>query len=92
MVLAHKMRHIHIKRADKYLKPLLTIKHENILKLIGVTVDTIVNKSYMIMEYAECGTFYNYIHGTVNGNDFRRTYSYNDILNWMLQCAKVSFL
>lgn len=91
-VLAHKMRHIDIKKAEIYLKPLLTLKHDNILQLIGVTVDTDKNKSYLIMEYAECGTFYNCIHGKVNINEFRRTYNFNDILNWMLQCAKVSFL
>lgn len=77
------------KKLEAHFKPLLSIKHENILKLYGVTHDKM--QSYLIMEYARCGTLYNCIHDKLNVNEFRRTYKYKDILSWMLQCAKVSF-
>ncbi|KAL7732200.1 hypothetical protein ACLKA6_018440 [Drosophila palustris] len=60
----------------KYLKP------ENILKFYDVT-DLIDDHYYLLMEYADCGSLDEQIHGA--GVE---KYTRDTALNWMYQCAK----
>ncbi|KAL7732205.1 hypothetical protein ACLKA6_018445 [Drosophila palustris] len=61
--------------------------HENILKVYGYTV-RIDDHFYLLMEYADCGSLHEQIHGT--GVE---KYTRDTALNWMYQCAKgIAFL
>ncbi|KAH8311761.1 hypothetical protein KR044_007924, partial [Drosophila immigrans] len=57
------------------------LKHGNIVTLYGVFR---YNGIGIILEYANCGSLYNYLHGT----NFQTALI--EKLNWMLQCANVS--
>ncbi|KAL7739457.1 hypothetical protein ACLKA6_011322 [Drosophila palustris] len=67
-------------------KCLLLANHENIVKLFGFT-KTADFKTIIAMEYADCGSVYNFLHDkeiekqVIQASDFGK-------LNWMLQCAK----
>ncbi|XP_051863795.1 mitogen-activated protein kinase kinase kinase 7-like isoform X2 [Drosophila albomicans] len=57
------------------------LEHTNIVKLYGVSKDP-ENKICIVLEYAECGSLYKYLHITQNHipNDLK--------IEWMLQCAE----
>ncbi|KAH8310878.1 hypothetical protein KR044_003356, partial [Drosophila immigrans] len=57
------------------------LMHKNIVTLYGVFR---YNGIGIILEYANCGSLYNYLHGT----NFQAALV--EKLNWMLQCANVS--
>jgi len=60
--------------------------HENIVKLFG-TMENTDSKTMIVMEFADCGTLYNYLH---QEGEEKRNYTYLAALNWMLQLARVS--
>ncbi|XP_062124719.1 dual specificity protein kinase zak2-like isoform X5 [Drosophila sulfurigaster albostrigata] len=54
--------------------------HPNIVTLHGVTKDR-DNQFCLLLEYADCGTLYNFLHNSDLDFEFNRK------LDWMLQCA-----
>ncbi|KAM8715487.1 hypothetical protein ACLKA7_002526 [Drosophila subpalustris] len=68
---------------QKELKTLSELKHENVLKLYGITADY-NNRVLLIMESADGGSFHNYLHGPGKEN---RPYKFLDVIYWMLQIA-----
>lgn len=62
-------------------KQLSRVVHPNIIALYGVSIkDECV---YIVMEYAEGGSLYNFLHGKTNAY-----YSAAHAMNWALQCAE----
>ncbi|XP_055847006.1 mitogen-activated protein kinase kinase kinase 7 [Episyrphus balteatus] len=62
-------------------KQLSRVVHPNIIALYGVSIK---NESvYLVMEYAEGGSLYNFLHGKANPY-----YSAAHAMNWALQCAE----
>ncbi|ALC47645.1 maker248, partial [Drosophila busckii] len=68
---------------DKEARFLSTVRHDNIIKLYGISHDTspLGKRMLLLMEYAENGSLEAYIH---SGRDF----AYEDLLNLMRQCVK----
>ncbi|XP_017852225.1 dual specificity protein kinase pyk3 [Drosophila busckii] len=62
------------------LKQLEAVSCEHILKLYGTTIDATA-ATVLLMEYAENGSLYKYIH------EEQREYSYKTALDWICQCA-----
>ncbi|XP_034473532.1 putative mitogen-activated protein kinase kinase kinase 7-like isoform X2 [Drosophila innubila] len=67
-------------------KCLLLANHDNIVKLFGFTKSA-DNRTIIAMEYAECGSIYNFLHDKGIENQEIQVSIYGK-LNWMLQCAK----
>ncbi|XP_062121452.1 mitogen-activated protein kinase kinase kinase 7-like [Drosophila sulfurigaster albostrigata] len=55
--------------------------HPNIIRLYGVS-KTSDNRICFILEYADCGSLYEFLHRT------KREASFSERIDWMLQCAK----
>ncbi|KAH8311682.1 hypothetical protein KR044_007535, partial [Drosophila immigrans] len=55
--------------------------HQNIIKLYGVSKDP-DNSIWLLFEYADCGSLYNFLHRTDT------EVSFNEKIDWMLQCAR----
>ncbi|XP_043070792.1 uncharacterized protein LOC116806157 [Drosophila grimshawi] len=62
-------------------KMLSLVDHENIVKLYGTTTDS--ESVYILMEYADCGSLYGYLH-----DDEQRSYKVSDAIDWMIQTVK----
>ncbi|KAM8717203.1 hypothetical protein ACLKA7_003984 [Drosophila subpalustris] len=73
-------------KVEKEVKYWSLVNHENIVKLYGTTKDN-EHQTIVVMEYAECGSLYNFLHGERRENTERKV-SILGKLNWMLQCAK----
>ncbi|XP_060649455.1 mitogen-activated protein kinase kinase kinase 7-like isoform X2 [Drosophila nasuta] len=67
--------------SPREIQNLKKLEHTNIVKLYGVSKDP-ENKICIVLEYAECGSLYKYLHITQNHipNDLK--------IDWMLQCAE----
>ncbi|XP_032596657.1 uncharacterized protein LOC6568456 isoform X2 [Drosophila grimshawi] len=55
--------------------------HENIVELYGIAIHE--NNAFILMNYPECITLDNYLHG-----EDKFVYTVGRGLNWMIQCAK----
>ncbi|XP_041826993.1 mitogen-activated protein kinase kinase kinase 7-like [Melanotaenia boesemani] len=62
------------------LRQLSRVSHPNIVKLFGSCDDPVC----LVMEYAECGSLYNLLHGT----DPQPHYTAGHAMSWCLQCAQ----
>ncbi|XP_064542024.1 dual specificity protein kinase pyk3-like [Drosophila montana] len=62
--------------------PLFIIDHKNILKLYGAAFSPAI-EFHLVMEYADCGSLATHIYGSDVPS-----YSTEDALKWMLQCAE----
>ncbi|XP_034482261.1 mitogen-activated protein kinase kinase kinase 7-like [Drosophila innubila] len=72
-----------IEREVKYLSQAI---HKNIIELYG-TVEDKDSKFGIAMEFADCGTLYDYIHNK-KGDQMRSEYSDSTALSWMCQLAE----
>ncbi|XP_034480363.1 probable serine/threonine-protein kinase DDB_G0271682 isoform X1 [Drosophila innubila] len=68
---------------ERKLKYISRISHDNIIRLYGISQDN-NNRFALLMEYADCGSLYNVLHGNEGSMD----YSFIEALNWMHQCVK----
>jgi len=75
---------VDIEREVKYFS---RANHANIVQLFGTTRDP-EDQIIIAMEYAECGSLYDYLHKTLRDNPETEV-SVLRKLSWMLQCAKV---
>jgi len=69
----------------KYLSKNFIIKHDNFVKFYG-TMQYPALTGLMVMEYADCGTVYDFLYDIKNNGPY---VSYSCMFGWMLQCAKV---
>lgn len=74
------------KDIEKEVKYLSQADHRNIIKLFGTMVSEELKTTMIVMEFADCGTLYNYLHKDGVGN---RSYSIKEARNWMYQLAQV---
>ncbi|XP_060663975.1 uncharacterized protein LOC132796730 isoform X2 [Drosophila nasuta] len=58
------------------------MKHENVGTFYGASKDPKNTIYFLLYEYSECGSVYNFLHRTKN------ELAYVEKINWMLQCAK----
>ncbi|XP_062127033.1 putative mitogen-activated protein kinase kinase kinase 7-like [Drosophila sulfurigaster albostrigata] len=70
-----------IKKVHREVENLRKCIHPNIIKLYGVSKSR-DNRDCLILEYADCGSLYEFLHCT------KREASFNEKIDWMLQCAK----
>ncbi|XP_030078967.1 tyrosine-protein kinase JAK2-like [Drosophila hydei] len=70
-----------LKAFEKEVNQLSLTNHENIVKLYGSCSHE--NFAYLVMDYAECGSLYNYLHG-----DEQKEYTMARALDWMIQCVQ----
>lgn len=56
--------------------------HENIVQLYGSCFHE--DSAYLVMAYAECGSLYEYLHGSE-----QREYTMAMAIDWMIQCIQV---
>lgn len=70
------------KDIEKEVKQLSRVKHPNIIALHGIS--SFQQATYLIMEYAEGGSLYNFLHGKV-----KPAYTLSHAISWALQCAEV---
>ena len=71
-----------INQLEREIRMLRTFDHKNIIKLYEVYKAKDKPYVYLVMEYAECGSLYEYTDGTPS------KYDYNDILSMMKQLVK----
>lgn len=64
-------------------KQLSRVQHPNIIALYGIAANQL--SQYLIMEYAEGGSLYDFLHGKI-----KPYYSTAHAMSWALQCAEVS--
>ncbi|GAU98326.1 hypothetical protein RvY_09487 [Ramazzottius varieornatus] len=57
--------------------------HPNIITILGVSSDESQNPLCLVMEFADCGSLYNLLHG----EDIPQ-YSCSHAVSWLLQCAR----
>ncbi|KAH8387974.1 hypothetical protein KR093_010732 [Drosophila rubida] len=69
------------KDIEKEVKQLSRVKHPNIIALHGIS--SYQQGTYLIMEYAEGGSLYNFLHGKV-----KPAYSLAHAMSWARQCAE----
>ncbi|XP_062122571.1 mitogen-activated protein kinase kinase kinase 7-like [Drosophila sulfurigaster albostrigata] len=68
-------------KVQREIQNLKALEHTNIVKLYGFSKDP-ENKICIVLEYAECGSLYKYLHQT-------QYHIPNDLkIDWMLQCAE----
>ncbi|XP_062122570.1 mitogen-activated protein kinase kinase kinase 7-like [Drosophila sulfurigaster albostrigata] len=68
-------------KVQREIQNLKDLEHTNIVKLYGFSKDP-ENKICIVLEYAECGSLYKYLHQT-------QYHIPNDLkIDWMLQCAE----
>ncbi|KAL7742131.1 hypothetical protein ACLKA6_018373 [Drosophila palustris] len=86
---AVKQFHLQLKDAkkdiEKEVKYLSQVDHRNIIKLFGTMVSEELKTTMIVMEFADCGTLYNYLHKYGEG---KRSYSIEETRNWMYQLAQ----
>lgn len=70
---------------EREIEVMSLVSHENIVSIFG-TSESPQHRTRILMEYADCGSLYSYLH---SGGEQERAYSYLDCLRWMHQCAKV---
>ncbi|XP_023170271.2 dual specificity protein kinase zak2-like [Drosophila hydei] len=66
---------------EQEIKQLARTNNQNIVKLYGSCFHE--NCAYLVMDYAECGSLYNYLHG-----DEQKEYTMARALDWMIQCVQ----
>lgn len=71
------------KAIETEVKQLSRVQHTNIIALYGIALNQM--STYLIMEYAEGGSLYDFLHGKV-----KPYYSKAHAMSWARQCAEVS--
>ncbi|XP_037939398.1 mitogen-activated protein kinase kinase kinase 7-like [Teleopsis dalmanni] len=66
---------------EREVKQLSRVCHDNIISLYGISAHN--QSKYLVMEYAEGGCLYNFLHGKVKPH-----YQPAHAISWALQCAK----
>ncbi|XP_075158409.1 TGF-beta activated kinase 1 [Haematobia irritans] len=69
------------KAIETEVKQLSRVQHENIIALYGIALNQM--STYLIMEYAEGGSLYDFLHGKV-----KPYYSKAHAMSWARQCAE----
>lgn len=65
-------------------KQLSRVQHPNIIALYGIAANQL--SQYLIMEYAEGGSLYDFLHGKI-----KPYYSTAHAMSWARQCAEVHY-
>ncbi|XP_059223347.1 mitogen-activated protein kinase kinase kinase 7 [Stomoxys calcitrans] len=69
------------KAIETEVKQLSRVQHQNIISLYGIALNQM--STYLIMEYAEGGSLYDFLHGKV-----KPYYSKAHAMSWARQCAE----
>ncbi|XP_055330930.1 mitogen-activated protein kinase kinase kinase 7-like [Paramacrobiotus metropolitanus] len=65
-------------------RQLQRVCHPNIITVYGICADHTANPLCLVMEYADCGSLYQLLHGS----EITPPYTCGHAVNWLLQCAK----